>query len=293
MVLSASRRTDIPAFFGDWFMRCLEEKTVRVRNPVNPKIVSELALDPDSTDCIVFWTKDPRNFLRRLPELDASGYRYYFQFTLTPYDSSIERNLDKTGILDAFIALSDYLGREKVIWRYDPVFINDRFTFRRHLEQFDLLCGKLRGHTEKCVISFIDRYPFLKERFRQHAIHDLSDEETGALAAAFSAIGKKYGLPLAACCEKADLDAYGISRNKCIDGDLIERLFNRKVNPKKDPSQRAHCGCCVSRDIGAYNTCLHDCVYCYAQRGTPRLPELIPRASGRQGDDDAETRPLA
>ena len=269
MILSASRRTDIPAFFGDWFMRCLGEKKVRVQNHVNPKIVSEIALDPDAIDCVVFWTKDPRNFLRRLPEIDALGYRYYFQFTLTPYDSSIERNLDKTGILDAFIALSERLGKEKVIWRYDPVFINGRFTLSRHLEHFELLCGKLCGHTEKCVISFIDQYPFLKESFRQHAIRGLSDGETDALAAAFAAIGKKYRLPLSTCCEKVNLDEYGITHNKCIDGDLIERLFNIRVKPGKDPSQRALCGCCVSRDIGAYNTCLHDCVYCYAKRGTP------------------------
>jgi hypothetical protein len=271
MILSASRRTDLPAFFGDWFMRCLGEKKVRVQNPVNPNIVSELALDPEGIDCIVFWTKDPRNFLKRLPEIDALGYRYYFQFTLTAYDSAIERNLDKTNILDAFIALSERLGKERVIWRYDPVFLSGACTIPWHLEHFEALCEKLRNHTEKCVISFIDPYPFLKESFRQNTIRELSDGETAVLAGAFSAIGKKYKLPLSACCEKADLDGYGITRNRCIDGDLIERLFNIRVKPKKDPSQRANCGCCVSRDIGAYNTCLHDCVYCYAKRGAPRL----------------------
>jgi hypothetical protein len=253
-------------------MRCLGEQKARSPNPRNPKIVSELALDPDSTDCIVFWTKDPRNFFRRLPEIDALGYRYYFQFTLTAYDSTIERNLDKTDLVAAFIALSEYLGKAKVIWRYDPIFINDTFTLPWHLEHFELLCGKLRGHTEKCVISFIDSYSFLKGSFERHGIREVSCGEIGALAGGFSAIGKKYRLPLSACCETVDLDAYGITRNKCIDGDLIERLFNRPVNPKKDPSQRVRCGCCVSRDIGAYNTCRHDCVYCYAKRRTPSPP---------------------
>ncbi|MDR3122568.1 MAG: DUF1848 domain-containing protein [Treponema sp.] len=271
MIVSASRRTDIPAFFGDWFMRCLGEQKARVQNPMNPKIVSELSLDPDAIDCIVFWTKDPRNFLKRLPEIDALSYRYYFQFTLTSYDSDIERNLDKTRVLEAFTALSEYLGKAKVIWRYDPVFINDKYTLNYHIDHFELLCGKLCGHTEKCVISFIDRYSFLKESFAQHGIRELSDGETEALADAFSAIGKKYKLPLSTCCEKANLDAYGITHNKCIDADLIERLFNIRVKPRKDPSQRAHCGCCVSRDIGAYSTCLHDCVYCYAKRGKPPL----------------------
>ncbi|MDR1247938.1 MAG: DUF1848 domain-containing protein [Treponema sp.] len=269
MILSASRRTDIPAFFGARFVKCLEEKKVFARNPINPKIVTEITLDPDLIDCMVFWTKDPRNFLQRLPEIDALGHRYYFQFTLTPYDSSIERNLDKTNIVEAFIALSEYLGREKVIWRYDPIFINDRFTLSYHLEHFEALCRRLGSHTEKCVVSFIDSYPFLKERFRRHNIREPSGEEIAALAEGLAALGKKYNLPLFACCEAADLESYGIGRSKCIDGDLIERLFNRKVKPKKDPSQRANCGCCVSRDIGVYNTCLHDCVYCYAKRGTP------------------------
>jgi hypothetical protein len=269
MILSASRRTDLPAFFGDWLMRCLAEKKVSVQNPMNPKIVSELALDPEGIDCIVFWTKDPRNFLKRLPELDALGYRYYFQFTLTAYNSSIERNLDKTRMVDAFIALSERLGKEKVIWRYDPIFLNDTFTIPWHLEHFESLCARLHGHTEKCVISFIDQYYFLKESFKNHTIRQLSDGEIDTLAAAFSAIGKKYNLPLSTCCEKIDLEEYGIGRNKCIDDDLIERLFSIKVKSKKDPSQRIHCGCCVSRDIGAYNTCLHDCVYCYANRKPP------------------------
>jgi hypothetical protein len=269
MILSASRRTDIPAFFGAALVKCLEEKKVSLRNPLNPKIVTELALEPDLIDCIVFWTKDPRNFLRRLPEIDALGYRYYFQFTLTPYDSSIERNLDKTNMVETFIALSEYLGREKVIWRYDPIFINDKFTFQYHLEHFEALCRRLCNYTEKCVISFIDSYPFLKRRFTEHNIRELSAEEIESLAEALAALGKKYGLPLFSCCEKADLEAHGIGRSKCIDGELIERLFNRKIKPKKDPSQRLNCGCCVSRDIGVYNTCLHDCVYCYAKRGAP------------------------
>jgi hypothetical protein len=231
--------------------------------------VSELALDPEAIDCIVFWTKDPRNFFKRLSELDDLGYRYYFHLTLTAYDSSIERNLDKTNLVDAFIALSERLGKAKVIWRYDPVFINDAFTLPWHLEQFELLCGKLSGHTEKCVISFIDSYPFLKESFARNAIRELSGAEISALSESFAGIGKKYKLPLSACCEKADLGEYGITPNKCIDGDLIERLFNIRVKHKKDPGQRVNCGCCASRDIGAYNTCLHDCVYCYAKRGAP------------------------
>jgi hypothetical protein len=280
MIISASRRTDIPAFFGEWFMNRLAERKVRVRNPMNPGSISEIALEPDIIECIVFWTKNPEPFLPYLPGIDDFGYRYYFQFTLTAYDAAIERNLNKTNIIQTFIKLSEYLGKEKVIWRYDPIFINDTFTLKYHLENFESLCEKLCRYTEKCVISFIDRYPFLTESFRKHTICEVSDSEIGVLAEGFTAVSKKYHVPLFTCCEKVDLGKYGIARNKCIDADLIGRLFNLNINAKKDTSQRLDCGCCVSRDIGAYNTCLHDCVYCYAKRGNepaahdPRSPLL-------------------
>jgi hypothetical protein len=267
MIISASRRTDIPAFFGDWFMNRLREKKVLVRNPVNPGMITEIPLEPDLIECIVFRTKNPENFLKHLPEIDALGYRYYFQFTLTAYDAAIERNIDKTNIKETFIKLSEYCGKEKVIWRYDPVLLIDTFTIHYHLEAFESLCRKLYRHTEKCVISFIDAYSFLTEKFKQNSIYELSNDEIDMLADNFAAIAKKYNIPLFTCAEKSNLAQYGIGHNKCIDDDLIERLFNLKVKSKKDPSQRLECGCCVSRDIGAYNTCLHDCVYCYAGRG--------------------------
>jgi hypothetical protein len=286
MVISASRRTDIPAFFGNWFMNRLAEKRVPVRNPVNPKMISEIPLEPDLVECIVFWTKNPENFLNHLPMIDAMGYRYYFQFTLTAYDAAIERNVNKTNIVETFIKLSEYCGKEKVIWRYDPILLNDTCTIQYHLENFESLCGTLYTYTEKCVISFIDTYSFLVKKFRQNSIGELSTDEIDTIADNFAAIAKKYKVPLFTCAEKVNLTRYGIAHNKCIDDDLIERLFDLKVGSKKDPSQRLECGCCVSRDIGAYNTCLHDCVYCYAGRGNklntydPNSP--LPLVSGRE-----------
>ncbi|MDR2741171.1 MAG: DUF1848 domain-containing protein [Treponema sp.] len=268
MIISASRRTDIPAFFGEWFYNRLKEKRVLVRNPRNPGMITEIPLDPGLVECIVFWTKNPENFFRYIPEIDRLGYRYYFQFTLTPYDASIERNVDKSRIVEIFIQLSNMTGREKVIWRYDPVLVNDVFTLDFHRERFEFLCEKLYPYTEKCVISFIDSYSFLKNEFSGNNIAALPEEKILDAAGILSSIAKKYNMPLFTCCEKIDLERFGIMHNKCIDADLIRRLFNVEVKAAGDPSQRNGCGCCVSRDIGAYNTCLHSCVYCYAQRGT-------------------------
>jgi hypothetical protein len=267
VIISASRRTDIPAFFGEWFYNRLKEKRVLVRNPRNPGMITEIPLDPGSVECIVFWTKNPENFFRYIPEIDRLGYRYYFQFTLTPYDATIERNIDKSRIADIFIELSKMIGRDRVIWRYDPILVNGVFTFNFHREHFEALCGKLHPYTGKCVISFIDSYPFLKNKFYDNNITILSTDKMADMAELLSSIARVYSLPLFTCCEKIDLERFGIQHNKCIDGDLIERLFNIRVTAAKDPSQRSGCGCCASRDIGAYNTCLHGCAYCYAKRG--------------------------
>jgi hypothetical protein len=267
VIISASRRTDIPAFFGEWFYNRLMEKRVLVRNPRNPGAVTEIPLDSGLIECIVFWTKNPENFFKFIPKIDGLGYRYYFQFTLTPYNAAIERNIDKSRITEIFIELSKMIGREKVIWRYDPVLVNDVFTLDIHRKQFESLCEKLHPYTEKCVISFIDSYSFLKNEFNDNNIAALSEEQIVKAAELLSSIAKNYDMPLFTCCEETGLERFGIQHNKCVDDDLIRRLFTIDVKAAKDPSQRSGCGCRASRDIGAYNTCLHDCVYCYARRG--------------------------
>ncbi|MDR0388224.1 MAG: DUF1848 domain-containing protein [Treponema sp.] len=288
MIISASRRTDIPAFFGEWFYNRLKEKRVLVRNPRNPGMITEIPLDPGLIECIVFWTKNPENFFQYLPKIDRLGYRYYFQFTLTPYDASIERNLDKSRIIRIFTELSRMIGRNKVIWRYDPILVNNVFTVDFHRERFESLCARLSPYTEKCVISFIDSYPFLKKEFDDNNITALPKGEMTAMAELLSSIAGKYDMPLFTCCEKIDLERFGIRHNRCIDGDLIERLFNVMVTAAGDPSQRSGCGCHAGRDIGTYNTCLHGCAYCYARRGTkpgvcdPASPLLCDTPKGNE-----------
>jgi hypothetical protein len=269
VIISASRRTDLPAFYGEWFMNCLREKYVMVQNPMNPYAVSKIALDADSVDCFVFWTKNPRSFMKYLNEIDDRGYRYYFQFTITPYDNDIERSLgDKKAIIDTFIGLSNRIGRERVIWRYDPIIINEKYTLDFHAEKYREMYAMLSGYTEKCVISFIDSYHFLARAFNDYGIKELSEAQMENVMGSITGTVRdsERKIALASCCEKIDMAKFGVSRNRCIDSGLINRLFNLELGYKKDPGQRAACGCAVSRDIGTYNTCGHDCVYCYAGR---------------------------
>jgi hypothetical protein len=264
---SASRRTDIPAFLGGWFMDRIREKEVLVKNPMNPKQISRLSLDPEHVDCIVFWTKNAKNFMPHLEELEGAGYRYYFQYTLNHYGNDIEKNIDAESAMDAFIALSKLTGKKRVIWRYDPIIVNNKYSVKYHLENFKSLCARLSGFTEKCVISFVDSYSFLADAFREHNIGELTHSEMREIADGISGAAEENGISLTSCCETIDLSEYHIGRNKCVDNELINELFGLNLEYKKDTAQRRGCGCCVSRDMGAYNTCLHDCVYCYAKRG--------------------------
>lgn len=295
MIISASRRTDIPAFYGEWLYNRLLEGEVLVRNPMNPKVLTRIPLNPKDIECLVFWTKNPKNFMPYLEKIDALGYRYYFQFTLTAYDQQIERKVGKkAGIIGSFIELSERIGKERVIWRYDPIIVNEKYPIAYHEKYFGLLCEKLHDHTEKCVISFIDQYNFLKKDFAAFQVKELDADTMREIAKSICGIAGKYRLRVATCSEKIDLKDLGIEHNKCIDDELIGRIRGEPLQYVKDPSQREECGCTVSRDIGVYNTCQHGCIYCYAKRGGMRQkvgydPKSLMLCDAVRGDEKITT----
>lgn len=289
MIISASRRTDIPAFYGEWLLNRLLKKEVLVRNPMNPNSISKISLDPKNIDCIVFWTKDPKNFLKYISRIEELGYNFYFQFTITAYDTSIEKKVEtKNEIINTFIKLSKMIGKERVIWRYDPIFINDKYNNEYHIKWFEYLCSKLSKYTEKCVISFVDEYNFNKKELEISKIKELEIFEIINIAKDLKKISNYYQIELATCSEKIDLSNIDIKHNKCIDDELISRITKKKIIYGKDNSQREECGCIASRDIGSYNSCLHNCVYCYARRGSlkaeydPDSPMLCDRVIGNE-----------
>lgn len=261
MIISASRRTDIPAFYFDWFCHRLHAGFVDVINPFNRKQVSRISLKSDVVDCIVFWTKDPAPMLSKLQEL--SDYSYYVQISITPYDKDIETNLrPKEEIIKTAQKLSLILGKERVVWRYDPILLNENFTIERHLEWFEKTLIKLSNYVERCVISFIDIYAKMKNN--NLYLNELSVNEINELAGGLSQIAKGSGISLQTCSEEIDIDRYGISHGACIDKELIERIIRRSLNLSKAKNQRPLCKCVESFDIGAYDTCIHGCRYCYA-----------------------------
>ena len=264
MILSVSRRTDIPNYYSEWFFNRLKEGFLYVRNPMNFHQISEIKISPDVVDCIVFWTKNPLPMMERLDELEA--YNYYFQFTLTGYGNDVERNLPnkKTLVIPVFQELSNRIGKEKVVWRYDPIFFSNRYNAKYHLKAFRSIAEALSGYTEKCVISFLDIYPKNKKNMDNLLSYDLSDSELREFAKELSNIAKENHIKIGSCAEKVDLDEYGIIHNSCIDKELIEKIIGCKLKINKDKNQRIECGCVESVEVGTYNTCKNGCVYCYA-----------------------------
>lgn len=264
MILSVSRRTDIPNYYSEWFYNRIREGFAYVRNPMNFHQVSRVNLSPEVVDCIVFWTKNPEPMLERLEELAA--YKYYFQFTLTGYGKDMEGNVPhkKEKMIPAFQRLSEKAGSKNVIWRYDPILFTKTYTPEYHLKAFEQIAAALSGYTSHCVISFADTYAKNRKQLEAMGAYELSEPELLELAGEISRIAKKNGMTSGSCAEKIDLVGCGIKHNCCIDKALIEELIGCKINVGRDRNQRPECGCVESVDIGVYNTCKNDCKYCYA-----------------------------
>jgi hypothetical protein len=292
MIISASRRTDIPAYYTDWLLNRLKERYVYVRNPFNIRQINKIDLNPAVVDGIVFWSKNPRPLLDKLHLI--TDYPYYFHFTLNAYDTDIEVRLpQKKELVETFKRLSDKIGPQRVIWRYDPVVVNDRYTASYHIDAFGEYAHTLRGYTNKVTFSFIDLYKKIAQHMRFLGITEVSNEEKHVIARNFSEIAKENGLHIDSCAEKIDLSAYGIDHARCIDSSLIAEVAGYAVSAQKDPYQRLACGCIDSIDIGEYNSCRSGCIYCYAtysrymvETQTKRHDPLLPLLVGElQGDE--------
>lgn len=267
MIISASRRTDIPAFYSQWFFNRIKEGYVLVPSPYNPKMISKVRLDPSVVDCIVFWTKNPAPMIAKLDKLQ--DYKYYFQFTLNPYGEKLEINLPSIAKrIETFKRLSDKIGKDKVIWRYDPILTNEEYNVSFHKETFAHIADGLKNHTERCMLGFIDHYQHIRAAVGQFNIKPLIKEDIEEMAISFRQTMNAYPtIELDTCTVKVDLRHLGIPTGLCIDKALIERIIGYPILAKKDKNQRNVCNCIESIDIGTYESCLNGCVYCYAIKG--------------------------
>lgn len=307
VIISASRSTDIPAFYAKWFFNRLAKGYCVWRNPFNQE---PLYVSFKNTKAIVFWTKNPKPIIPYLSELDKRGIHYYFQVTLNDYvREGFEPNLPSVEErVETFRNLSNLIGKERVIWRFDPLIITPEITPRNLLSRIWKIGNMLKGSTDKLVFSFVDVLSYRK--VQNNLVRDTNCFTKENLETAEMTAGQKletveglvrlreiwkeqgWNLSLATCAEDIDLDQYGIEHNRCIDGELMKRIFaddeefvyylntghlperdlfgqlsprkQKSATALKDKGQRKMCGCMISKDIGMYNTCRHFCVYCYA-----------------------------
>ena len=261
MIINTGQRTDIPAFYSEWFVNRLKAGFVLVRNPYQPQRVTRYRLNPEVVDLIGFCTKNPTPML---PHMDLlKPYGQYWYVTVTPYGRDIEPRVPgKLRVLDSFRRLSDTVGADSMGWRYDPMFINDAWTVERHIKAFEYMAKELAGYTRTAVISFIDLYGKTKRNFPE--AQTVSEQNRLTLGKAMADICKQYGMTLRPCAEGNDLARFGADCGGCMTVSMYEQALRQRLKVPRRPSARKECACYLGGDIGAYNSCGHLCRYCYA-----------------------------
>lgn len=261
MIINTGQRTDIPAFYAEWLANRLKEGFVCVRNPYNPDQVSRYRLDPSVVDVIGFCTKNPSPMF---PYMDLlKDYGQYWYITITPYGRDIEPNVpDKHRLIEDFRTLSGMVGIHSIGWRYDPIFLSERYSIDYHLRAFDQIASALDGCTKTAVISFIDLYPKVRRNFPE--AREVSRDDRILLGREMIRIASFHGMTLRPCAEGDELAPYGADCGGCMRISDYETAIGKRLNAPKQKGARAACACYLSCDIGAYNTCKHLCRYCYA-----------------------------
>lgn len=275
VIISASRATDIPAFHIEKLIESMKKGYTEWMNPFNGKIIY---ISFSKCRAMVFWTKNPKPMMEYLEYIDKTIKNYYFQFTLNDYGKEgLEVNMPSLEErIFTFISLSEKIGREKVIWRFDPLIMTDQINVGDLIEKVWRIGSRLQYHTNKLVFSFVDveGYRKVERAFKKKGIKYIPFSEADKLRIAkeLANMGSALRLKVATCCEDISLEHLDIEHNRCVDNVLLRQLFSKDADlmdflavAKKDTGQRKNCGCIKSKDIGRYGTCLHDCIYCYAR----------------------------
>lgn len=290
MIIQTGMRTDISAFYSEWFANRIKEGYVLVRNPYNPSQVTRYSLNPTVVDLIAFCSKNPEPMLKYMNLL--KDYGMYWFVTITPYGKDIEPMVpEKEKVIETFRQISSIAGVDSMAWRYDPIFIDEKYTVEYHLKEFEKMAKSLSGYTKTCVISFIDLYQKVKKNFPE--VKTVSKEDREVLGKNIIEIASKYGMTVKPCGEGFELEKFGADCGGCMTIEVYEKALHTTMNfPKRQPL-RKECACFMGNDIGAYNTCLHMCKYCYAnydeytvkynyKQHNPNSPFLI----GERMEDD-------
>ena len=279
MIIHTGLRTDIPAFYSRWLLNRIKEEYVLVRNPYNPKKVIEYSLSPEVVDVICFCSKNPIPLLQSIGKLER--YKQYWHITITPYEKDIEPNVpDKQDIIKSFISLSRIIGENSIVWRYDPIFISEKYSIDFHIDCFARMANALKGYTDIAVISFIDLYHKTRRNFPE--AREMTEKERLIIGKSFIEIARKNNMILKTCAEGNMLAHLGVDCSGCMTLEAIEKAMGERYSIPTNTYKRNECSCYLSSDIGEYNTCPHICKYCYANED-----EILVKANYKRHNPDS------
>lgn len=262
MLINTGGRTDTVQYFSEWLLNRFREGFVYSRNPMFPKKVTRYELSPDKVDCVIFCSKNYSPILSRLHEI-TDRYNTYFFYTITAYGKDMEPGVPSVDqSIDTLYRLEKLVGKERIVWRYDPVLLTKKYTIQQHLITFGHMAARLSGHVERCVFSFVEFYG--KLQFNMPELQILTEEDMEELAEGLGALAKKYRIPIQTCATKTDYSRFGIAKGSCVTLDALGKANGIKFRELKHRGMRRGCSCMVSHDIGAYDTCPNGCRYCYA-----------------------------
>ena len=271
MIINTGGRTDTVQYYTQWLLRRFEEGYVLVRNPLFPNKVNRYELTPDKVDCVVFCSKNYKPILSRLHEI-TGRFNTYFHYTITAYGKDIEPGVpDIEESMETLIKLSGLVGKQRIAWRYDPVLLTKEYTIGRHLETFERMAGKLAPHIDHCIFSFVEMYKKLEANMPELVLLSVQDMDVLARGLGFTA--KKYGISIQTCGTNGDFTRYGIKASGCMTLDILGRANGIVFRDRKHKGMRQGCHCIESRDIGAYDTCMNGCKYCYANKNPQKAFE--------------------
>ncbi len=271
MILNTGGRTDTVQYYTEWLLRRFEEGYVLSRNPLFPNKVTRYELTPDKVDCVVFCSKDYKPILPRLHEI-TDRFHTYFHYTITAYGKEIEPGVPSVKeSIRTLKELSAQVGRERIAWRYDPVLLTDTYTIEHHLETFEKMAEEIAPHIDRCIFSFVEMYKKLETNMPE--LIALTEEDKDTLARGLGEIADKHGIFLQTCGTNGDFSRYGIHASGCMTLDILGRANGITFKNLKHKGMREGCHCIESRDIGAYDTCLNGCKYCYANKSPKKARE--------------------
>jgi hypothetical protein len=271
MIINTGGRTDTVQYYTPWLLKRFEEGYVLSRNPLFKNSINRYELTPDKVDCVVFCSKNYEPILPRLHEI-TGRFNTYFFYTITAYGKDIEPgvpSIDES--IGTLKELSSIVGRERLVWRYDPVLLTDRYTVKTHLETFSYMAERLSPYVSRCVFSFVEMYD--KLQFNMPELLPIQEDEKILLLEGLGRIATENNLPIQICGSDEDHSKYGIGRSGCMTLEVLGRANGVEFKDLKHRGMRKGCHCIESRDIGWYDTCPNGCRYCYANSDPKRAAE--------------------